>query len=679
MPGTLNLGIVAHVDAGKTTLTERLLYAAGVIESVGSVDAGTTQTDTLALERQRGITIKSAVVTFDVAGVRVNLIDTPGHPDFIAEVERVLSLLDGALLVISAVEGVQPQTRVLMRALKRLRVPTFIFVNKIDRGGADPSRTLAAIRQRLAVPILAMGAVEQPGTRAARFVPYDLADTASRAAHVEVLADRDDSLLAAFVADEGALTPQRLRRALVSQTRRCLVHPVYFGSAITGEGVDPLRLSLVELLPTEAGDPGSEPSGRVFKIDRGAGGERIAYVRMFTGSVQVRQRLMVHAPGAAPTEAKLGTIEVSESGGWMRRPRLVAGEIGRVAGLAGVRVGDTIGRATDRSGWRFPPPTIESVVLPVRPGDGIALRGALAALAEQDPLINVRTDETGHEVSISLYGDVQKEVVQATLASEFGIDVTFQESTTICIERPRGVGEALEVINTEANPFQATIGLRVEPASPGSGVEFVLQVEPQSIPMYVYKSVGVFADAMAQYVRDTLREGLYGWQVTDCRVTMFDSAYSVADGPPSRRGPDSTAADFRRLTPMVLMRALDFAATVVCEPTLRTVLEVPVWSIAAVVRALTRLGAPVIDQSVRGDLTSIESLVPAARLSDLHRALPGLTSGEGVMESTFDGYRPVRGPAPARPRTTVDPRRREEYLISLTRQGRRADGRVRVD
>src|SRR5512142_844017 len=135
---TLNLGILAHVDAGKTTLTERLLYAAGVIDTIGSVDAGTTRTDTLALERERGITIRSAVVSFEVAGVVVNLIDTPGRPEFIAEVERALSLLDGAVLVISAVEGVQPQTRVLMRALRRLRVPTLLFVNKIDRGGADP-------------------------------------------------------------------------------------------------------------------------------------------------------------------------------------------------------------------------------------------------------------------------------------------------------------------------------------------------------------------------------------------------------------------------------------------------------------------------------------------------------------------------------------------------------------
>src|ERR1700724_1362629 len=165
----LNLGILAHVDAGKTTLTERLLYAAGVIDEIGSVDAGTTQTDSLALEQQRGITIKSAVVSFPVNDVTVNLIDTPGHPDFIAEVERALSVLDGAVLVISAVEGVQPQTRILMRALRRLRVPTLMFVNKIDRSGAGYERLLAAISDRLTPAILPMGSARELGTRAAGF------------------------------------------------------------------------------------------------------------------------------------------------------------------------------------------------------------------------------------------------------------------------------------------------------------------------------------------------------------------------------------------------------------------------------------------------------------------------------------------------------------------------------
>ncbi|MBO0870841.1 MAG: GTP-binding protein, partial [Micromonosporaceae bacterium] len=189
------MGILAHVDAGKTTLTERLLYAAGVIDAIGSVDEGTTQTDALALERERGITIKSAVVSFEVAGVTVNLIDTPGHPDFIAEVERVLSLLDGAVLVISAVEGVQPQTRVLMRALRRLNVPTLLFINKIDRGGADPDRVLAAIRARLIDAIIPMGTVAAAGTRRARFAPHP----PSGPDVVETLAAGSDALLAAYV------------------------------------------------------------------------------------------------------------------------------------------------------------------------------------------------------------------------------------------------------------------------------------------------------------------------------------------------------------------------------------------------------------------------------------------------------------------------------------------------
>src|SRR6185369_10432296 len=276
----LNLGILAHVDAGKTSLTERLLFAAGVIDILGSVDSGTTRTDTLALERQRGITIKSAVVSLDIAGVTVNLIDTPGHPDFIAEVERVLSLLDGAVLVISAVEGVQPQTRVLMRALRRLGVPTLFFVNKIDRSGADPGRVVEAIARRLTPQVIPMGTVEGAGTRSAKFCPYGGAENAFRQRTAEVLAEQDDALLAAYVEDEAALTPARLRRELAAQTRRSVVHPCFFGSAITGEGVDVLRAALVELLPAETGDDTAACDGRIFKIDRGPAGERIAYVRL---------------------------------------------------------------------------------------------------------------------------------------------------------------------------------------------------------------------------------------------------------------------------------------------------------------------------------------------------------------------------------------------------------------
>src|SRR5215211_2476636 len=203
---TLNLGIVAHVDAGKTTLTERLLHAAGVIDEIGRVDDGSTQTDTLTLERQRGITIKSAVVSFVIDDVTVNLIDTPGHPDFIAEVERVLGVLDGAVLVISAVEGVQPQTRLLMRTLQRLRVPTLIFVNKIDRIGAQCERLLQTIAERLTPATIPMVSAGGLGPRSPGFTPYGAADADFTSRLIDLLAENDDAFLAAYVDDEATVS-----------------------------------------------------------------------------------------------------------------------------------------------------------------------------------------------------------------------------------------------------------------------------------------------------------------------------------------------------------------------------------------------------------------------------------------------------------------------------------------
>src|SRR5947209_11384467 len=225
----LNLGILAHVDAGKTTLTERLLYTAGVIDRIGSVDDGSTQTDTLALERQRGITIRSAVVSFVIGDVTVNLIDTPGHPDFIAEVERVLNVLDGAVLVISAVEGVQAQTRVLMRTLQRLRIPTLMFVNKIDRAGAQYDGVLSRIAERLTPAIVPMGSTEGLGTRDASFVPYGAGDEAFGSQLVDLLSDHDDAFFARYVDGDAEIPYCQLRDELAALTGKALVHPVFFG------------------------------------------------------------------------------------------------------------------------------------------------------------------------------------------------------------------------------------------------------------------------------------------------------------------------------------------------------------------------------------------------------------------------------------------------------------------
>jgi ribosomal protection tetracycline resistance protein len=658
------LGILAHVDAGKTTLTERLLYAAGVIDDIGSVDDGSTQTDFLALERQRGITIKSAVVSFVIDDVTVNLIDTPGHPDFIAEVERVLSVLDGAVLVVSAAEGVQPQTRLLMRAVQRLRIPTLLFVNKIDRAGAGYERVLEAISERLTPAIVAMGSVDGLGTRAARVTPWGAGDAALRTRLTEVLAEQDDSILAAFVEDD-AIPYRRLREELATQTGQALVHPVLFGSAITGAGVNSLMAAIAELLPAAARDADGPVSGTVFKIERGPAGNKIAYVRMFSGTVRTRDRL--HFGGDA--QEKVTAIRVFDRGSAVPRASVSAGEIGKLWGLGEIQIGDAVGTSRPAlEHHHFAPPTLETVVVPRNPDDKGALHVALAQLAEQDPLIDVRQDDIRQELSVSLYGEVQKEVIQATLASDFGLDVTFRETTTICIERPIRTGEAVEVLRAESNPFLATVGLRIDPAPNGSGIDFRMQVDVRTLPLYLYKTVESFTKTMGQYVRQTLQEGLFGWQVTDCIVTMTKCTYSVPDGPPSRRGPLSTAADFRKLTPIVAMRALEYAGTAVCEPIVRVSLEIPADTIGAVMPALAQLGAAIKTPSLQGKLCTIETILPAARAHDLQRQLPRLTGGEGVLESGFAGYQPVSGDQPTRRRTTANPLNLDEYMMHLARR-----------
>jgi ribosomal protection tetracycline resistance protein len=660
----LNLGILAHVDAGKTTLTERLLYAAGVIDEVGRVDDGNTQTDSLALERQRGITIKSAVVSFVVGDVAVNLIDTPGHPDFIAEVERVLSVLDGAVLVISAVEGVQPQTRILMRTLQRLRIPTLVFVNKIDRGGAHYHGVLRSISATLATAIMPMGSTGGLGTRAAAFAPFTAADAGFAAALRDVLADHDDALLAAYVEDETSVSYGRLRAELAVQSRNALVHPVYFGSAVTGAGVDALTAGITELLPATEGAAGGPVSGTVFKIERGPSGEKIAYVRMFSGTVQVRDRVRF---GAART-GKVTAIAVFERSSAKPSTSVAAGQIAKLWGLGDVRIGDAVGEPGAGSRRYFSPPTLETAVVPSRPRDKGRLHVALAQLSEQDPLINLRQDDIRQELYVSLYGEVQKEVIQATLATDYGIDVGFRESAPLCVERPIGIGEAAEYLNTESNPFQATVGLRIEPGPAGSGIEFRLRVDHRAVPLYIAKNMDGFADLMGRYVRRTLREGLFGWQVTDCSVTMIECNYSVADGPPTQRGPTSTATDFKRLTPLVLMTALRRAGTTVNEPIHGYRLEIPADTLGAVLPVLAKLDAAPRVPVARGAAYVLEGDVPAAQVHDLERRMSVLTRGEGVLESGFDCYRPVRGPVPTRPRTDDNPLDRKEYLLQVVRR-----------
>lgn len=662
---TLNLGILAHVDAGKTTLTERLLHAAGVIDEVGRVDDGTTQTDSLALERQRGITIKSAVVSFVVDGVTVNLIDTPGHPDFIAEVERVLGVLDGAVLVVSAVEGVQSQTLLLFRALRRLGVPTVVFVNKIDRVGADDQRVLAAVAERLAATVLAMGTSRGVGTKRAGFTVHGLEDPTFAEAAIEVLASNDDRILRRYI-DETSMAPGALGEAIAGQTAQSHVMPVYFGAALTGVGVEDLLSGITKLLPAADGDRAGPASGTVFKIERGPSGEKIAFVRTFFGTLRMRDRVQL---GDDTSDVETVTaIEVFDRGTTQRRPATHAGEIAKVHGLSTARIGDTFGpTAHTVDQHAFAPPTLETAIVPRDRGQKRAVFDALTELAEQDPLINLRQDDTRQELFLSLYGEVQKEIVAQTLEVDYGLEIEFRPTTPVCVERPNRVGAAVELLRdgrSPRHPFLATVGLEISPLPPDSGVTFELDVSVKSIPIHVFDSVDRFRQLMQRTVLDTLRQGIHGWAVTDCHVVMTDCGYQA----PPRKWPGTTRSDYRLLTPLVLMAALKRAGTTVLEPVLEFHLEFPAQDLGPIMSVLreleTRSGSP----QTHGSISVLEGVIRVAPLHHLQLRLPELTRGEGMIESAFAGYRPVQGAPPSRPRTDRNPLDRANYIGLVTRR-----------
>ncbi|MBY5352358.1 TetM/TetW/TetO/TetS family tetracycline resistance ribosomal protection protein [Rhizobium leguminosarum] len=641
---TLNLGILAHVDAGKTSLTERLLFDAGVIDKLGSVDIGNTQTDTLELERQRGITIRAAVVSFTVGDRIVNLIDTPGHPDFVAEVERVLGLLDAAVVVVSAVEGVQAQTRVLVRALRRLGVPFIFFVNKVDRLGARYQEVVEALAVQLAVRPIAMSSVIDAGAKLVRVETLALADEPLLSVLCETLGDNDEALLDDYVLAADWLTEERLGRCLADQVASGLVHPVFAGAAMTGVGIPALASAIATILPGRRPNPDGPVAGKIFKIERGWGGEKLSYIYLASGTVRLRQYLdLPRGP------ERVTAIEVFEAGRVHGAESLRAGQIARISGLAGARIGDAVGGDLTGGRAHFASPTLETRVLARRPSAKAALWLALNQIAEQDPLINLRRNEETDEVFVSLYGEVQKEVIQSTLLTDFGLEARFEESTVILVERPVGTGAGLQVLFKEPNPFLATVGLRVEPRPPEAGNSFALEVDVGQMPVAFYRAV-------EETVFETLKQGIFGWQVIDCHVAMTAARHS---------SPVSTAADFRQLTPWVLADALSAAQTVLCEPIDRFHLEAPAESLSGVLTLLAKSAAAMMDSAIADGVARLEGTVASQVIQSVQQQLPGLTSGAGTMETSFDHYAPVAGQPRLRERSGPDPFNGAEYLLRL--------------
>ncbi|KLA26958.1 elongation factor G [Bacillus cereus] len=641
---TINIGIVAHVDAGKTSLTERILYETNVIKEIGRVDSGNTQTDSMELERQRGITIKASVVSFFIDDVKVNVIDTPGHADFIAEVERSFRVLDGAILVISAVEGVQAQTKILMRTLQKLNIPTILFVNKIDRSGANTEKVMKQIKEVLSNEAFPFYSVLNVGTKGAQIIAYKPYDDCT-----ELLAPYNESLLASYVNDE--IVPDvLLREELEKQIQQASVYPIFFGSAMTGIGVTELLENISTLFPANKSAENETLSGVVFKIEREPSGEKIAYVRVFSGRLHVRKYVDIQRGDVLGHKEKVKKICLFHNGNVVQASIVPSGEFCKVWGLNDIKIGDIIGERTDYiKDIHFAEPQMEASIDAVSKERIHDLYAALMELCEEDPLIKVWKDDVHNELYIRLFGEVQKEVIETTLFEKYNLQVTFSNTRVVCIEKPIGIGNSVEVMGEKANPFYATVGFKVERGELNCGITYKLGVELGSLPLAFHK-------AIEDTVFQTLKQGLYGWEVTDIIVTLTHTGYA---------SPVTTASDFRNLTPIVLMDALKQAETHVYEPINEFELTAPEHAISTAMYKLAAVPATFREPILNNNSYQLTGSLPVAKTENFKRMLHSFTEGDGIFTTKPAGFTKLMAPFPTRKRVDYNPLNRKDYLLHV--------------
>ncbi|MCL2501367.1 MAG: TetM/TetW/TetO/TetS family tetracycline resistance ribosomal protection protein [Defluviitaleaceae bacterium] len=600
----LNIGIIAHVDAGKTTLTENILHLGGVIASPGRVDKGNTATDSMAVERRRGISVRAAAASFVKDGVLYNLIDTPGHVDFVAEVERSLAVLDGVVLVVSAVEGLQSQTRVLMDTIRSFGIPAVIFINKIDRMGADALGAARAVGEYMGSYVLAQ--------RVEDGEIHVLDDDAFMALNGEVLYNRDDELLALFVENKPIGTDLFFER-LYRNTRQSGIYPIFFGSALYGVGCGELFEAIPRYLPAKEYENTPPLSAIVFMVDT-SGAERLAYLRIFGGCLRIRETVSYKDKEEKIT--RLGRLAGNKT---VACTLLETGDVG-VLYLKDLKVGDVIGEAplTARK-VGLARPTLNVEVTAKQPEQKRALYEALVQLADEDPLLNL---SSGKKLNLRLLGEVQKEILSEILSERYGIEAEFSESRTVYMETPAAEGTITAPINRNGTFFPAGVGFTVKPLPQGSGLRYTRKV-----------TFGVlektFQNAVEEAVYDVCKRGLYGWEITDCEVIFDYSDYDSVNGTPSA---------YRNLVPPVLMEVFAQCGMILLEPYVDFELRIPSGAVSKALYELARMNAEITETDAMGEAVRITGTVPADACKSYGIKVNSYTEGRGLWLTRFKGF-----------------------------------------
>jgi elongation factor G len=665
-----NIGIMAHIDAGKTTTTERILYYTGRTHKMGEVHEGAAVMDWMAQEQERGITITSAATTAFWRDFRINIIDTPGHVDFTVEVERSLRVLDGAIAVFDSVAGVEPQSETVWRQADRYRVPRIAFINKMDRTGADFFAAVQSMIDRLGahpVPVqLPIGQEEHfrgvvdvvemsgtvweddLGTKVSTIeVPEELREQAAAYHHqlIDAVAEHDEELLETYLTDEDAVTPEMIRRALRKATLAIAVTPVFLGSAFKNKGVQPLLDAVIDYLPSPLDVPpihGVDPrtghelsrrpsedepfSALAFKVMSDPYVGKLTYFRVYSGKVKAGERVLNVATGKTERVGRLLQMHANHR---EEREEIGAGEIVAAVGLKATTTGDTL--AVDTAPIRlesmeFPDPVISVAIEPKTKADQDKLGQGLARLAEEDPTFRVQTDEETGQTLIAGMGELHLEIIVDRLMREFSVDanvgrpqVAYRETVGKAVEKIQG----RFVRQTGGRGQYGHVVIHMEPSEPGEGYEFLDRIVGGKIPKEYIPSVDLG-------IQEAMEAGvLAGYPVVDVRVELVDGSYHDVD---------SSEMAFKIAGSMAFKEAMQRAKPKLLEPMMAVEVVTPEDYLGDVMGDLNSRRGRVEGLEPRGNAQAVRARVPLATMFGYATDLRSMTQGRATFTMQFDRY-----------------------------------------
>ncbi|HEY0604176.1 MAG TPA: elongation factor G [Herpetosiphonaceae bacterium] len=672
-----NIGIIAHIDAGKTTTTERVLYYTGRTYKIGEVHEGTATMDFMPQERERGITIQSAATTAEWKGHRVNIIDTPGHVDFTAEVERSLRVLDGGVVVFDAVAGVEPQSETVWRQADKYRVPRICFVNKMDRMGANFERTVSMIIDRLGakpVPIqLPIGAEDQfkgiidlMHNNAVIYkddlgkdqevveIPAELADKAAalRAQMVELIAETDDALTMLYLEGEEIGT-EELKQALRRATIDNKLVPVLCGSALKNKGVQRMLDAVVDYLPspldvpavqgllpgqsaddeevefiTRTPDDGEPFAALVFKIVADPFVGKLAYFRVYSGKIEAGSYVLNTTKGQ---RERIGRLLQMHANHREEIKEVYAGDIAAMVGPKQTFTGDTISDPENPvvlENIKFPEPVIHVAVEPKTKNDQDKMGLALAKLAEEDPTFRLRTDQETGQTIIGGMGELHLEVIVDRMMREFKVEanvgnpqVAYRES----ISQPTDIDSKF-VRQSGGKGQYGHVKVRFEPKEQGTGFEFVNATVGGSVPKE-------YVPAIEQGIREAMETGVIaGYPVVDLKATLYDGSFHEVD---------SSEMAFKIAASMALKDGVRKGRPQILEPIMKVEVTVPEDFMGTVLGDLNSRRGRVEGMDARGNAQAIRAQVPLSSMFGYATDLRSMTSGRAQFSMEFDHYEPL--------------------------------------